>query len=80
VTERFVGRVAGLWRGSFNARPSETRQYERLRSIFDALSVVGGTAEPVLYRDAQREAVRDRLLGFDGVWRGWTRSARARAA
>jgi hypothetical protein len=67
VTERFVGTVAVVWRGSFNARPSDTRNYHRLRPVFEAMSEAGVAVEPVLYRDAAYEAARDRLVSVDGV-------------
>jgi hypothetical protein len=60
-------RVAVVWRGDGDARPAETRNYERLGPVFDALVDVGVTVEPVVYCDQIADAVRDRLLGVDGV-------------
>jgi hypothetical protein len=62
-----IGTVAVVWRGAGDALPSETRTYERLRPIFDALSAAGVAAQPVLYSDLEHERVRSRLLGVDGV-------------
>jgi hypothetical protein len=67
VTERFVGTVAIVWRGSLDARPSDTRNYGRLSPIFDALCDVGVAVEPVPYCDAASAAVRDQLVRVDGV-------------
>ncbi len=65
-----VGTVAVVWRGAGDALPSETRNYDRLRPIFDALSDAGVAVEPVLYSDAACDPVRDRLVRVDGalVW------------
>ena len=62
-----VGTVAVVWRGARDALPSETRNYDRLRAIFDAFSVAGVGVEPVLYCEAECDRVRDRLLRVDGV-------------
>jgi Domain of unknown function (DUF6815) len=67
VTERLVGTVAVVWRGSPGARPSDTRNYGRLRPIFDALAGVDVAVEPVLYCDASSGVALDQLLRVDGV-------------
>lgn len=59
-------RIALMWRaepGEPPPRPEDTRQ----RLIFEALVQLGAAAEPVLYADEEANAVRDRLMGFDGV-------------
>jgi hypothetical protein len=60
-------RIAVVWRGDRDARPQETRNYERLGPVFDALTDIGVIVEPVLYCDQIAESVRDRLLAVDGV-------------
>jgi hypothetical protein len=62
-------RVAVIWRGSSDVEPAATRNYERLRPIFDALAQQGIDAAPVLYTDAGTD-LRERLLRCDGalVW------------
>src|SRR5215203_4234210 len=62
-----VGTVAVVWRGTGATLPSETRNYDRLRPIFDALSGAGVAVEPVLYCDAECDRVRDQLLRAHGV-------------
>jgi hypothetical protein len=39
----------------------------RLRGMFDAFAAIGVEAEPVVYSDETVPAVRERLLGLDGV-------------
>jgi hypothetical protein len=60
-------RIAVLWRGDPDTRPQETRNYERLGPVFDALTDIGVIVEPVLDCDQIAESVRDRLLAVDGV-------------
>jgi hypothetical protein len=62
-----VGRVAALWRAGPDERLTETRNYGRLRPIFDACDEVGVAVEPVIYRDELCASVRDRLVDLDGV-------------
>jgi hypothetical protein len=64
---RRSARVALVWHGNLDTRPSETRNYARLGPVFSALSDVGVTPEPILYCDEMREAVRDQLCRVDGV-------------
>lgn len=63
-----LGRVAVVWRG--DREPTETRNYDRLRPVFDALTFAGIDSEPVVYNDQTLDAARDRLLRADGalVW------------
>jgi hypothetical protein len=62
-----VGSVAVVWHGGPGERPVETRNYDRLRPIFDAFSDADIAVEPVLYCDQMCGAVRDQLLRVDGV-------------
>ena len=62
-----VGTVAVVWHGGPDERPVETRNYDRLRPIFDAFADAGVAVEPVLYCDQMCDAVRERLLRVDGV-------------
>src|SRR5258708_24567042 len=62
-----AARIAVVWRGDRDARPQETRNYERLGPVFDALTDIGLIIEPVLYCDQIAESVRDQLLVVDGV-------------
>jgi hypothetical protein len=61
--------VAVVWRGPSDVKPATTRNYQRLRPIFEALALEGIDAEPVVYTDAGPD-LRERLLRFDGalVW------------
>ncbi|MHB8529080.1 MAG: Cj0069 family protein [Caulobacteraceae bacterium] len=61
-----ICRIALLWRGDPTAAPP-IPSATRLRLIFSALASLGAAAEPVVYSDEVAEAVRERLLGFDGV-------------
>jgi len=62
-----AGSVAFVWRGESHRSPEDTRNYERLRPISEALADVGVRVEHVLYSDAMHEAVIARLLWVDGV-------------
>jgi hypothetical protein len=59
--------VAVVWRGAEAASPRETRNYERLGPVFDALTDVGVAVEPILYSDRMSTSLRDQLLAVDGV-------------
>ena len=59
--------VALLWRGESHQSPSDTRNYQRLCPISEALADAGVGVEHVLYSDAMHEAVMARLLRVDGV-------------
>ena len=62
-----LGRIAILWRGDETARRSATPDTSRFRAIFAALADVGVDAEPVVYEDDVRDAVRAQLAALDGV-------------
>ena len=61
------GTVAVVWRGARDALPRATRNYDRLRPIFDALSDAGVAVQPVLYCDAESDRAREQLLRVGGV-------------
>ncbi len=61
-----TGRVALLWRGDPAADPPAPER-TRLQLIFAELAALGIAAEPVIWADEIAEAVRERLLAFDGV-------------
>ena len=56
-----------MWRGPGDVSPRETRNYERLGPVFDALTEVGISVEPILYCDEMSAVVRDQLFAVDGV-------------
>ena len=60
-----VGRIAVMWRGDRD--PEETRNFDRLRPVFEALAGVGVGVEPVVCNDRTPDTTRDRLLRVDGV-------------
>jgi hypothetical protein len=62
-----LGRIAILWRGDEAARRSATAETGRFKAIFAALADVGVDAEPVVYEDDVRDAVRAQLATLDGV-------------
>jgi hypothetical protein len=62
-----LGRVAILWRGDEAARRSATPGTSRFKALFAALADVGVEAEPVVYEDDVRDAVRSQLAVLDGV-------------
>jgi hypothetical protein len=62
-----LGRVAILWRGDAAARASARPATSRFKAVFAALADVGVAAEPIVYEDDVREAVRARLAALDGV-------------
>jgi hypothetical protein len=61
--------VGLLWRAAWDPPDAAGSVIEscKLRKMFDAFSGLGVTAEPVIYSDDAAAAVRDRLLGLDGV-------------
>jgi hypothetical protein len=61
-----TGRVALLWRGDPAADPPAPER-TRLSLIFAELAALGIAAEPLIWADEIAEAVRERLLAFDGV-------------
>jgi hypothetical protein len=62
-----LGRIAILWRGDEAARRSARPKTSRFKAVFAALADVGVDAEPVVYEDDVRDAVREDLIRFDGV-------------
>ena len=62
-----LGRIAILWRGNEAARRSVTPHTSRFKAVFAALAAVGIDAEPVVYEDDVRDAVRAQLAALDGV-------------
>jgi hypothetical protein len=62
-----AGRVALVWRGTGAVPVERTRNHERLRPVFEALTDRGMEVEPVLYSDERHEAVRARLVAMDVV-------------
>ena len=61
------GRVAILWRGDEAARRSASANTGRFAAVFAALADQGVDAEPVVYEDNVRDAVRTQLAAVDGV-------------
>ncbi|MBR0905740.1 Cj0069 family protein [Bradyrhizobium liaoningense] len=59
--------VAILSRGDAAARSNATPQNSRFVRVFEALAGVGIDARPAIYDESFTEAVRDQLLGVDGV-------------
>jgi hypothetical protein len=73
-------KLALLWRGDREARRIVTAQNCRLHKVFEALTMLGVGAEPVLYADEIADEVREHLLKLDGVlvwadpiWQGQNR-------
>ena len=62
-----MGKVALVWRGDRAMREAVTPSNNRLRKIFEALDEEGVRAEPVVYAEEFHDAVREQLVGFDGV-------------
>jgi len=62
-----LGRIAILWRGDEAARRSARPDTSRFKAVFAALANVGVDAEPVVYEDDVRDAVRAQLAKLDGV-------------
>src|SRR5215510_9934605 len=62
-----VGRIAILWRGDEAARRIVSPETSRLKAVFAALADAGVDAEPMVYEDDVRDAVRAQLATFDGV-------------
>jgi hypothetical protein len=62
-------KVGLLWR--FEWDPPDAREPIldtcKLRGVFDAFAQLGVSAEPVVYSDETADAVRDQVLGLDGV-------------
>jgi hypothetical protein len=62
-----LGRVAILWRGNEAERRRAAPETSRFKAVFAVLTEVGVCAEPVVYEDDVRDAVRAQLSTFDGV-------------
>jgi hypothetical protein len=62
-----LGRIAILWRGDEEARRNASPETGRFKEVFAALDDVGVDADPVVYEDDVRDAVRSQLVTFDGV-------------
>jgi hypothetical protein len=62
-------RVGLLWRSEWDpvAAAGNVRETCRLRGMFSAFEALGVQAEPVVYSDSSRDAVREQLLELDGV-------------
>jgi hypothetical protein len=62
-----LGRIAILWRGDEAARRTASPETSRFKHVFAALADIGVDAEPVVYEDDVRDAVRTELAKVDGV-------------
>ncbi len=62
-------KVGLLWRAEWDPPAGDGPIIEscKLREMFHAFSVLGVPAEPVVYSDDTADAVKDQLLGLDGV-------------
>jgi hypothetical protein len=64
-----VVRIGILWRAEWDpvveGRP--IAESSKLHRVFEALAALGVDAAPVVYTDDRAEAVREQLLGLDGV-------------
>src|SRR3979411_2215915 len=59
--------VAILWGGDAAPRRDATPQNSRFVRVFEALAASGIEARPAVYDESFADAVRDQLLGVDGV-------------
>lgn len=73
-------KLALLWRGDLEARSTVTAQNCRLHKVFEALTMPGVRAEPVIHADEIADEAREHLLKLDGVlvwadpiWQGQNR-------
>ena len=57
-------KVGLLWRAEWDPPGSEP---VKLHGVFDAFAALGVPAEPVVWSDDRADAVREQLLGLDGV-------------
>jgi hypothetical protein len=62
-------KIGLLWRAEWDPPRADASIIEscRLREVFGTFSALGVSAEPVIYSDNTADAVRDQLLGLDGV-------------
>src|SRR5581483_905188 len=59
--------LAIVSRGDADARRNTTAQNSRFVRVFEALAAAGIEAQPAIYDESFTEAVREQLLGVDGV-------------
>ncbi|MCG2628403.1 Cj0069 family protein [Bradyrhizobium sp. WYCCWR 13023] len=59
--------LAIVSRGDADARRNTTPQNSRFVRVFEALAAAGIDAQPAIYDESFAEAVREQLLGVDGV-------------
>jgi hypothetical protein len=64
-----VPKVGLLWRQEWDPPQPDAPGWNgyRLHGVFDAFAALGTRPEPVIYGDDRLEAVREQLLGLDGV-------------
>ena len=76
-----LGRIAVLWRDDEAAPRSAKPETSRFKAVFAALAEVGVDAEPAVYGDDIRDAVRAQLATLDGVlvWVNPIQEGRSRA-
>lgn len=60
-------KVAIVWRGDAQARAEARGEASRLKAIFQALEAQGIAAQPAVWSEDLTDAVRDQLMGVDGV-------------
>jgi hypothetical protein len=62
-------KVGLLWRTEWDPPPGEglTVESSKLRDVFRSFAALDVPSEPVVYSDDTADAVRDQLLGLDGV-------------
>ncbi len=60
-------RVGLLWRAEWDPPKADVRETCRLHGVFAAFAALVIEAEPVVYADDRVNAVREQLLGLDGV-------------
>ena len=59
--------ISIVWRGDDAARQVATPRNNRFHRVFEELAAVGIRAEPAVYDEDVTDAVREQLLGADGV-------------
>lgn len=67
MTNDYLGKVAILYPGDYEARRNATPENNRLASIFKSLADIGVHTEPAVYRDEFCEEVRQQLMRVDVV-------------
>jgi hypothetical protein len=63
----YLGKVAILYPGDYEARQNATPENNRLSSVFQSLENLGVRAEPAVYSDEFCQEVRRQLMGADVV-------------